>query len=85
MKEYIGCTIKCDEMGFQLSQPDMIKKLQYQFRAVVKSMQVYKMPMVAGHNLMHPKPEEKLLSLEKQTKHCSGVGNIALFGKALSP
>ena len=36
MKEYFSCTMRRDQNGFQLSQSDIIKKLEYQFRAVVK-------------------------------------------------
>ena len=76
MKEYIGCTMRCNKDGFQQSQTNIIKKLQYQFGAAVKDQQVYHIPMASGYHLSRAKEGDRILTPEKQTEYWSGVGTL---------
>ena len=81
MKESIGCTIKRDKDGFQLSQPDIIKKLQYQFGVAIKVFQVYHIPMASGHHLMRAKEGNKFFAPDKQTEYWSRVETLLYLVK----
>ena len=85
MKEYIRCTMKRDQNGFQLSQPNIIKKLQHQFREVVKDHQIYRILMASGQCLMKPKEGKEILGTKKQTEYRSEVRTLLYLMKHSQP
>ncbi len=69
MVEYVGCTIeKCKSGG--------IKCLQYRDEFDIKDLTKFNTPATPGTILKKPIDGDVLLTSEKQTLYCSGVGKV---------
>jgi hypothetical protein len=86
LTEYIGVNIKKTKDGSaQLTQMDIIKKLENTFGDEVESMMNYTTPMGPGQRVVRPTEEDPLIDKEAQTKYRSGVGMLLYLLKHSRP
>lgn len=84
MDEYIGCTIQSHDQGkLYLSQPDLIKKLQREFK--VDHLFKYVTPGPPGEVVVRPDENDKLVSGEAQREYRKGVGMLLYLIKHSRP
>ena len=83
LEEYIGCEVTKTDAGYDLSQKDIIKKLEVNFGSDVKSMMKYNSPMTG--RVVRPDEEAPKLPDGKQSRYRSGVGMLLYLVKHSRP
>jgi len=87
MGDYLSCNIKFnkDRTKAWLGQPHQVKKLEAQFKDLVKGMTTYKTPGTPGYNIIRPGTDDPKLSPEDQKTYRSGCGMLLYLVKHSRP
>jgi hypothetical protein len=87
MTHFIGCHIIRDKnkKGILLHQPKLIKHLEEDFSAYIKTERIYLTPGAPKTVIMRPDPNDPMISKEMQTKYRSGVGMLLYLVKHSRP
>jgi hypothetical protein len=73
MDEYVGCTLeKCKSGGIKFHQKALLQSYDDEFN--IKDLKKFNSPATPGTVLKKPIDGKTLLTPEKQTLYCSGVG-----------
>jgi hypothetical protein len=85
LHEYVGCTVYNKAEGIKIVQPDIIKKLEENFKDHIYKMATYKTPAGPGEIVIRPKDGDVLIGDDKQKLFRSGVGSLLYLMKHSRP